>query len=808
MRIAIGKSRKALKWKNEDWTWDQLLDRCKNTLRTKETAAEYQKMTRAQRDDIKDVGGFVGGYLKDGRRKGENVEGRSLLTLDLDQASKNIWDEINMFFDFKCMMYSTHKHTKAAPRVRLIIPFSREVTADEYPAVARMVAKDIGIDMVDETCYRVQQLMYWPSTSIDGDYLFEHQDGPMLNPDVVLSRYKDWHDTSSWPTSTREATVITRSITKQADPLEKNGIIGCFCRTYGIEAAIEKFLGQVYQPSVMGNRYDYIPADSTAGVVLYDDKFAYSHHATDPACGQLLNAFDLVRIHRFGHLDAKAKPDTAPSKLPSYKTMQELASQDTEVRLQLAKEREAAALADFSDEDNSKISWQTALAIDRSGGVKDSLTNFVMILRNDPCLRGVVYNELRCGIDIQDSEELPWTPLKAGWADADLASLSAYVDRVYHIYSPSKMKSALLTVTSERSFHPIKKYFESLPEWDGTKRIDTLLIDYLGAEDNPYTRAVMRKTLVAAVARIYEPGIKFDTILVLAGDQGIGKSTFFSRLAGQWFSDSLSIADMRDKTGPEKLQGFWILEISEMNGIKKVDVETVKSFASRQDDKYRVAYGTVVESHPRQCIIVGTTNTMTGFLRDVTGNRRFWPVNLEGGTDRHPWNLTKAEVSQIWAEALNLYHSGEELILKGEEASLAMERQQDALENDDREGLVREYLERLLPVNWPNMTLPERRRFLSDEFDQDVNAGTVRRERVCNMEIWAECLGNNPASIQKQDSYAIAAVMKKIEGWERYKGNKSGKLSFQNYGSQCAYVRSAIQDDKDDLPPSCEEEHC
>lgn len=801
MRVAIGKSRMALKWKNEDWSWEKLVERCSQTLRTKETVLEYKKMTRRQRDNIKDVGGFVGGYLVNGRRKAEHVQGRSLLTLDIDQAACGIWDEITMFFDYRCMMYSTHKHTPEAPRVRWIIPFSREVNADEYPAIARMIAKDIGIDMVDETCYRVQQLMYWPSTSIDGQFLFETQDGPLLNPDVILARYKNWRDTSEWPTSSRENTVIKRDIAKQADPLLKKGIIGSFCRTYTIEAAIDKFLGDVYKPSTMEGRYDYVPAESTAGVVLYDDKYAYSHHATDPASGQLLNAFDLVRVHKYGSLDEKAKLDTATTKLPSYKAMQELASQDKEVRLQLAKEREAAALQDFAEEGDGDLDWQAALEIDKTGAVKDSLTNFVMIIRNDPRLKAISYNENRCGIDIRDAEALPWKPLKPGWSDSDLASLSAYVDRVYHIYSPSKMKSALLTVTAERSFHPIREYFDALPEWDGTKRIDTLLIDYLGAEDTSYTRAVMRKTLVAAVARIYEPGVKFDTILVLAGDQGIGKSTFFARLAGTWFSDSLSIADMRDKTGPEKLQGFWILEISEMNGIKKVDVETVKSFASRQDDKYRVAYGTVVESHPRQCIIVGTTNTMTGFLRDVTGNRRFWPVNLTGTAARHPWDLSRQEASQIWAEALTLYNSGEELILKGEEASLAIERQQDALENDDREGMVREYLDKLLPADWPTMSLSGRRLFLmGDEFDQTAHSGTVRRERVCNVEIWAECFGKDPTTIQKQDSYAIASIMKKIEGWERYTGNKTGKMKFPIFGVQCAYVRSANEDSDDELP--------
>jgi predicted P-loop ATPase len=107
-----------------------------------------------------------------------------------------------------------------------------------------------------------------------------------------------------------------------------------------------------------------------------------------------------------------------------------------------------------------------------------------------------------------------------------------------------------------------------------------LIIDYLGAENNSYTKAVTRKTLCAAVARIYDPGIKFDHILVLSGPQGLGKSTFFNRLGGKWFSDSLNITDMRDKAAAEKLQGYWILELGELAGIKKTDVETVKSFVS------------------------------------------------------------------------------------------------------------------------------------------------------------------------------------------------------------------------------------
>lgn len=798
MRIAVGNSRMDKKWKNKDMSWDDFKQKCSQTIRTTETVAEYRKMSKPAQDNAKDVGGFVGGALKQGKRKNGFVDGRSMLTLDLDHAVPEVWDAVTMLFDFKCLMYSTHKHTPEAPRVRLIIPLSREVSAEEYAPVSRMVAKDVGMEMVDDTCHEAARLMYWPSTSSDGVFLFESQDGPMLNPDDILARYKDWHDTSEWPMSSRQSEIVKRTIAKQADPLEKEGMVGAFCRAYSIQEAIDTFIPDIYRPSAMAGRYDYIPADSSAGVVIYDDKFAYSHHATDPACGQLMNAFDVVRIHKYGALDDKAKPDTAPSKMPSFKAMVDFAIKDEKVKLQLAKEREAQAADDFDD--GNDVNWQTKLELDKNGGISESLTNFVTILRYDQRLHEIAYNEHSCGISIRDAELLPWDQLKPGWSDADLASLTAYLDRVYHIFSPSKLKNALLTITAERSFHPIKEYLEGLPAWDGKKRLETLLIDYLGAEDSSYVRAVTRKTLVAAVARVYEPGIKFDTVLVLSGPQGIGKSMFFAKLGGIWFSDSLTISDMRDKTGAEKLQGFWIMEIGEMNGIKKVEVETVKSFASRQDDKFRVAYGTVVESHPRQCVICGTSNSQH-FLRDVTGNRRFWPVQVTGECSLHPWNMDKPLLEQIWAEALTLYNTGEELILKGNDAEMAAEKQQEALENDDREGLVREYLDKLLPADWAKLSLSEKRMYLAgDEFTTQNRAGVAQRDKVCNLEIWAECFGREPANIRKQDSYELNAIMAKLDGWKRYDGNKSGKLSFKDYGSQIAYVRTAIADDDEALP--------
>ena len=291
MIIAIGNSRKDKTFKIVDISWEQFLNKVSNTVRTVETIEEYEKMKKSIKDDIKDVGGFVGGKLKDGRRRKDSVEFRSMLTLDLDYAESDLWEKVTRLFNFACCIYSTHKHKKDKHRLRLIIPLSRNVTSDEYIAIARLIASDIGIEQFDDSTYEPSRLMYWPSTSSNGEFIFKKQEGEFLNPDTVLSRYDDYRDSSKWPVSSRQSKIIQNNISKQANPLEKEGLIGAFCRAYTVEEAIDKFLNHIYKPSLIKGRYDYIEADSTAGLVIYENKFAYSHHATDKAANILCNAF-------------------------------------------------------------------------------------------------------------------------------------------------------------------------------------------------------------------------------------------------------------------------------------------------------------------------------------------------------------------------------------------------------------------------------------------------------------------------------------------------------------------------------------
>ena len=777
MKIAVGNSRMDKKWKNREISWEELCQRVSSTIRTTETVEEYRKLKKGAQDNIKDVGGFVGGQLREGRRKNGMVLCRSMLTLDMDYGEPGIWDEIDLLHDFRCCVYSTHKHTPEHPRLRMIIPLARGISEEEYPAVARMVAKEIGIDLFDDTTYEACRLMYWPSTSANGEFFYKTKEGPLLDPDAYLAKYADWHDASTWPVSSRQSEAVRRSITQQADPLGKPGIVGAFCRAYTIEEAIETFLSDVYEPSSMNGRYDYIPADSAAGVVVYDGKFAYSHHATDPVCGKLLNAFDLVRLHKFRELDENVGLDTPPGKLPSFKAMSDLALGDDKVKTVFAEERIAQASAEFSDED-----WQNGLELDKSGHVKNTLHNLTLILENDPNLKGVVFNQLLDGMEIKG--EVPWNHPSKFWRDADDAQLISYVDAHYGTFSARNYDIAVTKVADDRAYHPIREFIESLPEWDKIPRVDTLLVDYLGAADTAYVRAVTRKTLCAAISRVLRPGCKFDSMLVLNGPQGVGKSTLIAKLAGEWFSDSLNLGDTKDKTAAEKLQGYWILEIGELAGLKKAEVETLRSFLSRQNDIYRAAFGKRATPHLRQCVFFGTTNAESGYLRDTTGNRRFWPVKTPGSGKKQSWNLTHEEILQIWAETLVYVRQGEKLYLSPEMDALAKDEQREAMESDEREGLVREYLDTLLPERWAEMDLFERRNFLTgSDFGSLQEKGTVKRTSVSNMEIWCECFGKERANLRRTDSNELTSILARL-GWKR----AESKVRIPLYGPQYVFV--------------------
>ena len=612
--------------------------------------------------------------------------------------------------------------------------------------------------------------MYWPSASMNAMYVFKEAEKEWLNPDDILSAHPEWTDPAQLPTSSRESRANQIKQQKVQDPLKKSGAIGLFNRAFfPISLALTEFLPSVYEPTDNPNRWHLICSKSVAGVEIKEDRFVYSHHAKDPAYLQLCSAFDIVRIHKFGDLDEKG----------SFKAMCDFAMQQESVRLLAAEERIEEARTDFTDDDT----WKMRLTCRKDASLENTLHNIRLIMENDTCLKSIVFNQLADSMEIRG--EVPWKHPARFWRDADDAQLICYVDANYGTFSAHNYDIAVTKAADDRSYHPIKEYFERLPEWDGIERIDTTLIDFFGAEDNAYVRAVSRKIMCAAVKRVFQPGIKFDNILVLNGPQGIGKSTFINKLGGEWYSDSLNLSDMNDKTAAEKLQGYWILEIGELAGMKKADIDKVKAFISRQDDKYRASFGRRVTPHPRQCVFFGTTNSETGFLRDITGNRRFWSVKTPGTGRWKPWEMTQLDVDMMWAEAIIYVKNKESLYLSGDLEIYARAEQSAAMEQDEREGLVAAYLDTLLPDNWDDMDIYQRRNFLNDPDAGTLPIGTVKRTAVSNLEIWCECFGKLKEDLRSSDSYTISAIMARLTDWERTDIRKRLPI----YGMQRLYKR-------------------
>ena len=774
LAIAYGASRQALKWVNKTITFGDLKKRLKHTLRTPESAEEYARMGKAERDQAKDHGGFVAGVLIGGRRKADTVESRSMITLDGDCVDAAFLDGFETNMPYAAALYTTHSSTKENPRIRIIVPMTRDTSPEEFAAVSRYLAQQLGIDFFDECSYRPNQLMYWPSTPMNGTFVYKETDGPWLNPDDILNAHAEWTDPTRLPTSSRESQAPVTAGKKQQDPLTKDGVVGLFNRVYyPIQKALETFLNDVYEPTSSDRRWHLIASSSMPGVEIKEAKFVYSHHAKDPAYLKLCNAFDIVRIHKFGDLDEKA----------SFRKMQEFALSLDGIKLQAAEEHLQEAIADFGDPADED-SWKARLEYDpRTMKLKNTLHNIQLILENDPSLKHIVFNQLADGMEIKGP--VPWKHPARFWRDQDDAQLISYVDSHYGSFGARNYEIAVTKVTDDRSYHPIREMFDALPPWDGVHRVDTLLIDYLGAQDNPYVRTVTRKALCAAYRRVYEPGIKFDYMLVLNGDQGIGKSTLIAKLGMEWFSDSLSLSDMNDKTAAEKLQGYWIMEIGELAGMRKADIDKVKAFISRQDDKYRASFGRRVTPHPRQCVFFGTTNTETGYLRDITGNRRFWNVKVTGAGKYEPWDLDDETVRMVWAEAMALARAGEPLYLPAELEAMAKEEQVLAMEHDEREGVVAEFLDMLLPECWDQMDLNDRRHHLCNPNGPGRARGTHRRDSVSNIEIWCECFFKDKEDLRPSDSYAITALMVRMPGWRKSKE----RVRLPIYGRQRVYVR-------------------
>lgn len=673
LHISTAGSRKSRHWPATVTTWAEFAEKLRIPVRGTEALEDYLALPKARQDELKDVGGFVGGTFAGGRRKAPCLEGRDLATLDLDSIPAGQTDEIlKKVGGLGCAaaVYSTRKHAGYAPRLRVVIPFDRTAGADEYEPAARKLASLIGMEHCDPTTFEGTRLMYWPSCCADSPYVYQVYDAPFCRLDGILGMYGDWRDVSQWPQVPGADARERRRLAKQEDPTAKKGAIGAFCRTYTITQAMDRFIPGMYEETATPGRYTYTGGSTVGGAIVYDgDLFLYSHHATDPCSGLLVNAFDLIRMHMYSDRDGEAKEGTPVNKLPSFLAMKQLAMEDEGVSALMARERleaarEAFPIREGGQDAQEDLDWIRHLEVDGNNNYKKTINNAVLVLENDPDLKGKIATDefASCGMVLG---AVPWDMREERhrWSDVDDAGYYRYLEQYYGITGRDKMDSALLIVSAQNRINDVKRYLEGLA-WDGVPRVETLLPDYLGAEDNAYTRAVMRKALCAAVARAVEGGVKFDYMPIFTGPQGIGKSTFLAILGGEWFSDSLTT--FAGKEAAELIQGTWINEVGELSAFSKQETQVIKQFLSKTHDIYRAAYGRRTEKYPRRCVFFGTSNDHE-FLKDATGNRRFWPVDV----GRYPakksvWEYLPLEVDQVWAEACVYRKNGEELFLTKE----------------------------------------------------------------------------------------------------------------------------------------------
>ena len=419
----------------------------------------------------------------------------------------------------------------------------------------------------------------------------------------------------------------------------------------------------------------------------------------------------------------------------------------------------------------------------QKGGVKNSIGNCVKVLKNDPKLRGAIAkNLLTERVDIV--KPLWWKRTGSTITDTDMNYMLLYLEENYGLTNENKALKAIDIVANENCYHPIRNYLDQL-QWDGKERIRYALHRFLGSEESEYNYQALKLFMLGAIHRAFHPGCKFETMLCLVGGQGAGKSTFFRFMAirDEWFSDDLRNLD--DENVYRKLQGHWIIEMSEMMATANAkSIEGIKSFLSRQKETYKVPYETHPADRLRQCVFAGTTNRQDFLPRDRTGNRRFIPVNayLEKA-EVHilaDESSSRAYIEQMWAEAMVIYRSGDyKLSFTAEMENSLRAQQQDFMQEDTQAGMIYAFLE---------------------DFTGD---------RVCSKLLYAEALDHPYNRPQTWETREICEIVNTgiangtIKGWVAYKNPKR----YAKYGSQKGWERVKEQPlvDKvitadDDLP--------
>ncbi|MDL2252647.1 virulence-associated E family protein [Ruminococcaceae bacterium OttesenSCG-928-I18] len=782
IRISAAGSRYAARWPAQELCLEEFYRRLESPSRGTESRAAYLALPKRKQDELKDVGGFVGGTLAGEVRKAHAVTGRDLITLDMDRvAAGGTADIRRRMHALPCgwALYSTRKHGPEAPRLRAVITLDRTVSADEYEPLARRIAQVIDTEMYifDPTTFQAVRLMYWPSCCSDGEYIFEYEDKPLLSADGLLAQYADWTDAAAWPRCPGEAEALHKSAEKAEDPTSKGGIVGAFCRSYNIYKVIKEILPGIYEPcDGHDGRYTFLGGSTTGGAVVYGDGlYLYSHHATDPAGGRLCNAFDLVRLHKFGELDdtPAIKPGTPVNKLPSYVAMCRMAMEDSKVSVLMAREDFADSGAPEEDAE-ANLDWALRLTRNSSGQYEKTYQNLALLLEHHPKLRDRIKFDAFAD-RIIGVAPLPWGEREDAegdfmWSDADDNGLKIFVEQTLRFRAPEIINVALSSHFAAHSFNPVTDYLSTL-KWDGTPRLDTIFSDYLGAEDDEHTRTVARKSFVAAVARAFVPGTKFDNMTTIISEkEGIGKSTLLDKMSRGWFNDNM--ITFEGNKASEALQGAWIIEVAEMHALAKTDINRIKQFLSQREDIYRRAYGRRTEWHPRRCVFFGTGND-TEYISDAVGGRRHWAVDA----GLHPpkksvFRDLDDEVDQIWAEAVMRWRMGEPLYLDAAQENRASVARDAHRAKDPRAGEIIDFVEREVPEDWVDWPTERRRIYWGSPPPKEVK--TVQRMTICASEVWCELFGKSIADFNPREAAAINNTLRAMSRWERKGAGRVG----------------------------------
>lgn len=781
--LSVAGSSASMKWATVRYTWEGFLERLGKEVRSPESMREFDRLDRTARANLKDVGGYMAGELSGARRLKSAVLSRSMITLDVDYADELFPVEFEARFPgVAAVIYNTRSDRERSRRFRVVVPFAEEVQdAAQYEAAARKTAELLGIDLFDPTTFQAERMMYWQSLSSDQPKVFEVFEGEPISAKYLLSLYgnnEEWRDIRNWAFKSDQEKE-TRAIVSKAlaqNPREKAGLAGAFCRAYSVPEAIEKYLSDVYEIAPGNDRYTYKAGHSVGGMIVFDDLFCFSYHSTDPiADGHAYNAYDLVRVHKFGHL----------GKEDSTKEMNKLVCADKEcVKDIVTPDADLDDFDDYGDAVKSDITEEVTDLVwdlDGKGNKQVTVNNFVNAFKSDPLLNGLLAYDMLKETIVFTRPSFTAKGSKKGDLvnDTDISIIKGRIERMHGIYNDAKLNDAIEQVSSDNAFHPIKLYLESLT-WDGVPRIDTFLVEYMGAEDNAYTREAFRKMLLAAVTRIYEPGRKFDTALVFYSEQGIGKSTLIQRLSKGWFNDSLT--NLSGKESYEAIQFAWLVELAELSALRKSDVEAVKNFISKREDTYRGAYARRVKTHKRQCVFFGSTND-DEFLKDATGNRRFFPVGAKRTRKTHLIFEPEfdAVVDQLWAEAMEGYMLGEALTLSDEAEAIAGGTREEFTERTPIQGLIEEYLDRLFPADYEDRFLAQRLDFLNGDLGEE---GTETKNSFSLIELWTEALGRRKDEYTVVKARELSNAVKALKGWKRDKQARQ-----KIYGPQVIYRR-------------------